>query len=446
MMRREKRMVKIDKEFDEAVEKRNIIIGILGRSAATLDEVCAKITSGDIEEATTEHFLALSSAQLKDIIHARKFTGSKFRESLLPHGPDGKLNKTVYRSQTAESIRLTCNLTNPCLVWLAWQLRSETTVLEVPPEPERNCALLLPKFTIMYAGPETEKTASQYLLNDEWVNDAKATLLGRSTTVGVTINDELLRKADALASAMISRLTCYIGDRVPHSRQKHWVLPFVRDNIHPVAATMCLFGHIVDELETYGIKECLLQSPTDDMFQLALGELGKLEGNYLYYDKKKRKWIRSGKTSGQGVDACFEGRGNKHEKNAASLDMMRLCQFYAKFPLEGAENLGARKGYFDNLVMYCSMAYDKTKNVEPLISSDKNKNLLVWSKQSLAGLKKKKGDLQQNQLDAVSYLWELCYDLLLASGDNISESPGFESFGLREVENNKKRTRDDMED
>lgn len=94
---------------------------------------------------------------------------------------------------------------------------------------------------------------------------------------------------------------------------------------------------------------------------VALGDLGKLEGSYLYYDSKKGKWIRSGKTSGDGDDACYEGRNNKHEKNAASLDEMRGSKFCAYYPIEGVANLGARRGYFDNLVMYVGMAYIKRR-------------------------------------------------------------------------------------
>ena len=47
-------------------------------------------------------------------------------------------------------------------------------------------------------------------------------------------------------------------------------------------------------------------------------------------------------------------------------------------------------------------------------------------------LKKRGGDMKTVQLDAVAYLWELCYDLLLANGENVSVSPGFEVFGLRQ--------------
>ncbi len=57
-------------------------------------------------------------------------------------------------------------------------------------------------------------------------------------------------------------------------------------------------------------------------------------------------------------------------------------------------------------------------------------------------MKKRGGDLKKLQLDAVAYLWELCYDLLLAKGENVSKSPGFEMLGLR-VNNNNKRKRDE---
>ena len=46
-------------------------------------------------------------------------------------------------------------------------------------------------------------------------------------------------------------------------------------------------------------------------------------------------------------------------------------------------------------------------------------------------MKKKGGDLKKLQSDAIAYLWEISYDLLLPKHDNVSTSPGFESLGLR---------------
>ena len=53
-------------------------------------------------------------------------------------------------------------------------------------------------------------------------------------------------------------------------------------------------------------------------------------------------------------------------------------------------------------------------------------------------MKAKGCELHKVQLDAIAYLWEICYDLLLAENHNVSVSPGYESFGLR-VNTSRKR-------
>ena len=120
---------------------------------------------------------------------------------------------------------------------------------------------------------------------------------------------------------------------------------------------------------------------------------------------------------------------------------MRVHRFYREYPASGVENLGAHEGNFDNLVMYCGMAYNKKMDTTPVLSQGATDSLFVWSNEVICELKKKGGDLKKFQLDAVAYLWEICYDLLLAKTDNVSSSPGFESLGLR-VNNDKKRKRD----
>ena len=43
----------------------------------------------------------------------------------------------------------------------------------------------------------------------------------------------------------------------------------------------------------------------------------------------------------------------KHQKNASSMEEMRMHPLYRKYPKRGVENVGAPEGYFDNLWMYC---------------------------------------------------------------------------------------------
>ena len=85
------------------------------------------------------------------------------------------------------------------------------------------------------------------------------------------------------------------------------------------------------------------------------GNLSSLKGCYLYHDYKKSRWIRSGKTSGDGKDACFKGRVNRHKKDSRLKDEMRKHPFYAKYLAKGVENVSVCQGYFDTLTMYSVM-------------------------------------------------------------------------------------------
>ena len=71
------------------------------------------------------------------------------------------------------------------------------------------------------------------------------------------------------------------------------------------------------------------------------------------------------------------------------------------------------------------------EDVTPLCSEGAENSLFVWSKDCITILKQRDYILQESQLLAISYLWEICHDLLLAKKDNVSFSPGFESLGLR---------------
>ena len=115
---------------------------------------------------------------------------------------------------------------------------------------------------------------------------------------------------------------------------------------------------------------------------------------------------------------------------------------YREYPTRGLDSVGKREGYFDNLAMYCGIAYDKGGNTEAALRSVGAADSLYVSSKEVTDEFNKRGDLSKLQLDAVSYLWELGYDLLLTKSDNVSTSPGFEALGLR-VNNERKRKRDE---
>ena len=387
-------------------------------------------------DATVSDFLTLSVPKLENFIHARKFDGSTFQKSKLC-GADGKLNKTRYAKQSAESIQNDCTTEEPCLVWIAWKLRSSPLVLKERPEPVMDLSFHTPEFTVIYATPALAKLPSQYLRDTSWVKRLQSVVKGVSF---LNITEDLMKNADSLALTLQPRLQLHIAERVKPALQNHWTLGFTRDNIPLMAAAMSLAGHVADDLDTYNIAECLLSPPSDSMFQLISNNLGGCEGCYLYYNTKKHKWVRSGKTAGEGDDACFRGRGNKHKKNSALIEEMRKLSFYKCYPTKSVQNLGAVRGYFDDLAMYCGLGFDAKADLSSLLSSSMSTGVFIWSTEVMEELNKKGGNLQRLQLNALSYLWEICYDLVLAKCDNVSDSPGFESFGLR-VFNDRKRKR-----
>jgi len=270
-----------------------------------------------------------------------------------------------------------------------------------------------------------------------WVETLKASV--RGVRVG-EVNEGVVIKAKTLVPMMEQRLEHHIDARVDIRRKYHYSLDFIRDNLASVAAAKCLVGHIVNDLQSFTTNECLLGHPNEhisaDSFLPMTKQpedlpLDSLEGCYLHYDPTKKKWIRSGKASGVGKDACFNGRLDTHAKNSRSIEQMRKSRFYQEYPWGGVPNIGGTGGTFENLRVFCGMAFNRKDDISPLCSVNANNSLFVWSKQTIEELKKKDGNLQDNQLVAISYLWETCDDLLLAREHNVSQSPGCEGLGLR---------------
>ena len=117
--------------------------------------------------------------------------------------------------------------------------------------------------------------------------------------------------------------------------------------------------------------------------------------------------------------------------NARSKDQMQKHYYYQKYPSRDVENIRAGQGYFEDIEVYYGMGFDREEDVSPLCLVNSDKSLFVWSEKTLGKLRRKEGDQRNKRFIAISYLWELCDSLLLASSDNVSQSPGFESMGLR---------------
>ena len=76
----------------------------------------------------------------------------------------------------------------------------------------------------------------------------------------------------------------------------------------------------------------------------------------------------------------------KDQDNAKSLDQMRIHRLYREYPWPGVDHLGVDKGSFNNLVMYCGMAYDKQGDITALCTNGVENSLLIWNNESLTEL------------------------------------------------------------
>jgi hypothetical protein len=242
--------------------------------------------------------------------------------------------------------------------------------------------------------------------------------------------DTLNKELDLLFQNMKYRLVCHIHQKVPKEKRNSWVFRFVRENLRRALSAMMIMGHInMDRVLTNGNKTCVLKNigrypgsfvPTDNLINF--------EGCYLYYDTVSGSFVRSGKVNGE--NRSFLARDKEHLKSAKSKELP--LKFNKAYPSRTAPEPQPtlQLGYFEDLQQYCGLGFSRSENIEALHQADGH-GIFVWSEEiierigavNFANAK----DLKAKQLHMVGYLCELVYDLALAPGDNVSQSPGFET-------------------
>ena len=148
-----------------------------------------------------------------------------------------------------------------------------------------------------------------------------------------------------------------------------------------------------DDPDTIDENACLLQYPTegvDNKFLVIVDDLLKAEGCYLYYDKIDHEWRRSGKVSDRG----FGDRHKDHWKNAknSGSTSTKQSKLYTEYPSKESNlvRLGMAsgekcwKGYFEDLVLYCGIGFDRSRStVSGLIETTKAKEYFPGTRQLL---------------------------------------------------------------
>ena len=91
------------------------------------------------------------------------------------------------------------------------------------------------------------------------------------------------------------------------------------------------------------------------------------------------------------------------------------------------------KRYFEELVLYCCIGFDRSQMLSGLIETDEGKGIFSWDKtvvDCLTGSTKLGDIMRDKQLCMVAYLFELGYDLMISLERNLSRMPGSEAAGI----------------
>jgi hypothetical protein len=240
--------------------------------------------------------------------------------------------------------------------------------------------------------------------------------------------DGLKSRAAMYANLLMSRLRRNLDARIPADRQdlqmhRHWVWPFFCSNLVRLAALMILSNHVPDEesLSFLQADDCYLADDTN--FAMVTGEMANLDGSYLFWDEKRKKFTRAGMAS-----ATFGERGKGHEaasrqKNDDDFDSF----FYSCYPHKDSiyPSTKRQRGFFHNLHHIVGIGFRRNKMRQVV-------DLFQWTPGALKaiGQLKGKGDngtsLLAKQYRVVCYCCEKPYDLALSPEFNVSRNPGME--------------------
>ena len=269
------------------------------------------------------------------------------------------------------------------------------------------------------------------LSNHVWVDNIRLIFNSRETQSLLQINDEVKNRAASLSRVLFRRFEVHVKKRVKaEHKRNHVILKWFRRNIPAFACYMVLLNHVKKNPTSLSDADCLLTTSLNN-FLLINSNNRNLWGAYLVYDTGEEKFIRSGKCTGRGM----EERWVEHRKNAEANTNPNNSKFVGKYPSQKSTRASRSDGcYFENLHQYVAAGFEQTDTSLKLFREDYEAGgLFRWTSTEIDLVRHTNisGDGELCKFAAVAgYGFELCYDLAISLRDNVSESPGFESFGL----------------
>jgi hypothetical protein len=275
---------------------------------------------------------------------------------------------------------------------------------------------------------------SALLSNKPWVEYVASLLdLEKICETPTDISSTEKAKADLLLIKLQERFRRHVIMRISQSTKRtHWSLKVAYRNLSVVAAIMIMSKHVAMDLSCLGESSCLLAPTTAGFIPCEDHSSMNRQGAYLYFNINTGQWIRSGKVVRRG----FVVRHDEHYKSSQQDDPK--LNFYLMYPSKDGKRSGRRGklGYFEHLRQLVAAGFDPTTDLAKCMDKDyQDGGLLMLScddkgriESSLkSSLKKELTKIEKYQ-EYIAYLFELGYDLAINPDNNVSRSPGFESF------------------
>jgi hypothetical protein len=167
---------------------------------------------------------------------------------------------------------------------------------------------------------------------------------------------EILPKADLLFAMLKARFQTHIKNKVKLCQQKNMCLSWASKNLALVAVWMIVASHLKEDISCLDESKCLLANPISNKFLVCSNKELSYHGCYLFHNRNKDAWIRSGSATGKG---SIGKRLFTHMEQPKCDRNDGDSWFYHFFPSKTSAHSTstAKEGYYEHLTAYAGVGF-----------------------------------------------------------------------------------------
>lgn len=265
---------------------------------------------------------------------------------------------------------------------------------------------------IVSVGPPAARPIEDLRADQPWNSLAERVLKNQSTSMSCSPAN--VPATDTIVRYLVDKMNVHLSQGAAWCVSYVW--DFVRDNIH--AAVFLLSRLQLLELDSSKVlpNGCFLRG-VDNFAEINEDTPVLLQGGYLYFEKARQQWIRSGKVSGD-KRGVIE-RGKEHADCAKDIfgQKQKGNRLYEAFYMTKWDT---------DLIKVCGVNWTLADQAEV-------GDLFHWSRKTICGLNRSTKtpaghDWTYHKPSMVAYMFEAVLSFALDGEFRISDGPGFETY------------------